>query len=180
MAARRWPALTKKGTDCRLCREKGDGVFCHHHASGNNQWWWAALRALRFAIYCFLGFVTIALGVVILDITWGLVNFELRLLYGFPSIFALKSNLYRCSSLTPGWRAMQVAYHEAGHALVEIKTEGAHPIKQVTIVRGRSYGGYVIYTTRGFKFTSQKQHLIANMDVCMGARAAEELIYGYP
>lgn len=187
MAARPWPALTKKGTDCRLCREKGDGVFCHHHAGGGDdgsnlpaateqpadfkQWFWVALRALRFVIYCFLG---------ILAIDWGLLALESRLLGGFPSIFVLKSNPYRCSSVTPRWNTMQIAYHEAGHALVAIKREGAYPIKQVTIVRGWGYNGNVLSDTWNRTSTPRKQIWIAAMDMRMGARAAEELIFGFP
>ena len=27
----KWPALTTKGAECKLCLKKGRGVFCHHH-----------------------------------------------------------------------------------------------------------------------------------------------------
>ncbi len=29
--SRRWPALTKKGEDCKDCTKKGKGSFCHRH-----------------------------------------------------------------------------------------------------------------------------------------------------
>lgn len=33
LGARKWPARTKQHVDCKLCKKKGQGVFCHNHAA---------------------------------------------------------------------------------------------------------------------------------------------------
>ena len=74
------------------------------------------------------------------------------------------------------------AYHEAGHALVALLTPGSPPIHKATILpRGRALG-MVQYLPRGDgkeDSTSLKfKEMIAYIDMAMGGRVAEELIFG--
>mmetsp|Transcript_10202 Transcript_10202/g.23898 ORF Transcript_10202/g.23898 Transcript_10202/m.23898 type:complete len:793 (+) Transcript_10202:126-2504(+) len=70
------------------------------------------------------------------------------------------------------------AYHEAGHALVAVMTEGAMPIHKATIMpRGQSLG-MVTMLPEGDQTSQSVKQMKANMDVAMGGRVAEELILG--
>lgn len=70
------------------------------------------------------------------------------------------------------------AYHEAGHALVGVLTEGSRPIHKATIVpRGQSLG-MVTSLPEGDQTSMSWKQMVAYMDMCMGGRVAEELIFG--
>ncbi len=72
-----------------------------------------------------------------------------------------------------------VAYHESGHALIAETTEGAKSVSKVSIVpRGLAALGYTLNTPEENKFLMQKHELIAEVDVLLGGRAAEEVFLG--
>ncbi|KAG7352760.1 ATP-dependent metalloprotease FtsH [Nitzschia inconspicua] len=70
------------------------------------------------------------------------------------------------------------AYHEAGHALVAVLTDGAMPIHKATIMpRGASLG-MVTMLPDGDQTSQSVKQMKAMMDVAMGGRVAEELVFG--
>ncbi|KAL2638448.1 hypothetical protein AAZV13_06G114900 [Glycine max] len=70
------------------------------------------------------------------------------------------------------------AYHESGHAIVAINTEGAQPIHKATIMPRGSALGMVTQLPSGDETSISKKQLLARLDVCMGGRVAEEIIFG--
>ena len=71
----------------------------------------------------------------------------------------------------------RTAYHEAGHALVGMLTPGADPVRKVSIVpRGAALGVTYAASTRD-RFTYTRAELIARLDVALGGRAAEEIVF---
>ncbi len=70
------------------------------------------------------------------------------------------------------------AYHEGGHALVASATTGAMPVHKATIIpRGQALG-MVHQLPDGDVVSINRQQLLARLDVCMGGRVAEEIIFG--
>ena len=71
-----------------------------------------------------------------------------------------------------------VAYHESGHALISEITKGAKRVNKVSIIpRGLAALGYTLNTPEENKFLAQKHELIAEVDVLLGGRAAEEVFF---
>ncbi|XP_078429084.1 FTSH protease 11 [Wolffia australiana] len=70
------------------------------------------------------------------------------------------------------------AYHESGHAIVAFNTDGAHPIHKATIMPRGSALGMVTQLPSQDETSINKKQLLARLDVCMGGRVAEELIFG--
>ncbi len=70
------------------------------------------------------------------------------------------------------------AYHEAGHALATTLLLPEHFISKVTIIPSvRGAGGFNLSIPKDTMFQSRRQ-LIANIQVLLAGRAAEELIFG--
>ena len=69
------------------------------------------------------------------------------------------------------------AYHEAGHAIVALKTEGADPVHKVTIIpRGRALG-VTMQLPMDEKHGYSKPYVDGRLAILMGGRAAEMLIF---
>jgi len=73
---------------------------------------------------------------------------------------------------------LATAYHEAGHALVNMKVPGGDPLHKVTIIpRGRALGVTMSLPERD-KLSYSKQWCQARIAMSFGGRVAEQLIYG--
>ena len=69
------------------------------------------------------------------------------------------------------------AYHEAGHALVAQFTSGSDPVHKVTIIpRGRALG-LTAQIPAEDKHNYSKKYLLGRLDILMGGRSAEKLIF---
>ena len=71
-----------------------------------------------------------------------------------------------------------VAYHEAGHAVVSLKLEGANDVQKITIIPRGQAGGYTMMTPKEETFTSTKQELLESISGLLGGRVAEEIEFG--
>ncbi len=72
-----------------------------------------------------------------------------------------------------------VAYHESGHAVISQITKGSKKVNKVSIIpRGLAALGYTLNTPEENKYLVQKHELIAEVDVLLGGRAAEEIFIG--
>ncbi len=70
-----------------------------------------------------------------------------------------------------------VAYHEAGHAVLGIKLEGAREVQKITIIpRGRA-GGYNLMLPKEDTYLSTKKELLESIAALLAGRAAEEIIF---
>ena len=70
-----------------------------------------------------------------------------------------------------------VAYHEAGHAVVGIKLEGANEVQKITIIPRGAAGGYNLMLPREETYLSTKTELLETISGLLGGRVAEELIF---
>lgn len=72
-----------------------------------------------------------------------------------------------------------LAYHEAGHALVQQVVEGTEPLHKVTIIpRGVAYLGATMSLPEKDRYTQSRKKLLGELAGTMGGRAAEEIVFG--
>lgn len=72
-----------------------------------------------------------------------------------------------------------VAYHETGHALMAASRQTAEKVHKISIVpRGIGALGYTIQLPTEDRFLMSRQELLEKIDVLLGGRAAEEIIFG--
>ncbi|KAL3098448.1 hypothetical protein niasHS_003801 [Heterodera schachtii] len=70
------------------------------------------------------------------------------------------------------------AFHEAGHAIVAHFSDHSNPLHKVTIIpRGTSLG-HTSQLPDKDRYQETKAQLLAQLDVTMGGRVAEELVFG--
>ena len=70
-----------------------------------------------------------------------------------------------------------VAYHEAGHAVVGIKLDGADDVQKITIIPRGQAGGYNLMLPKEEKFLATKNELLDKISGYLGGRVAEELMF---
>lgn len=81
------------------------------------------------------------------------------------------------SHLEPAERK-QVAYHEAGHAVIGIFLPYSDKVQKITIIpRGRT-GGHVLMTPEKDRFLMTKNQLLARITGYLGGRTSEEIFFG--
>jgi cell division protease FtsH len=72
----------------------------------------------------------------------------------------------------------RTAYHEAGHAIVGMLTEGADPVRKISIIpRGVSLG-VTFSAPEADRYSYNERELQARIKVALGGRAADEVVYG--
>ena len=72
-----------------------------------------------------------------------------------------------------------IAFHETGHALVAAFTKGADPVKKISIVpRGMGALGYTLQLPTEDRYVMTEDELLGQIDVLLGGRAAEEIVFG--
>ena len=71
-----------------------------------------------------------------------------------------------------------VAYHEAGHAVLGIKLEGANEVQKITIIPRGQAGGYNLMLPKEETYLSTKTELEESISGLLGGRVAEELTFG--
>jgi cell division protease FtsH len=70
------------------------------------------------------------------------------------------------------------AYHEGGHALTGLVSEGSDPVTKVTIVpRGQALG-VTMYTPLDDRYNYSKEYLLTRLVTALGGRAAEQVVFG--
>ncbi|CAF2761827.1 unnamed protein product [Rotaria sp. Silwood2] len=70
------------------------------------------------------------------------------------------------------------AYHEAGHTIVRYFTKDADPLHKVTIISRGQALGFTAHIPTKETYNRTRSQLLAEMDVMMAGRAAEEQIFG--
>jgi cell division protease FtsH len=72
----------------------------------------------------------------------------------------------------------RTAYHEAGHAIVGMLTEGADPVRKVSIIPRGAALGVTLAAPESDRFSYREPELEAKIKVALGGRAAEEVVFG--
>jgi cell division protease FtsH len=72
----------------------------------------------------------------------------------------------------------RTAYHEGGHALVGMLTEGADPVRKVSIIPRGLALGVTFAAPEGDRFNYRGPEVEAKIKVALGGRAAEEVVFG--
>ena len=70
-----------------------------------------------------------------------------------------------------------VAYHEAGHAVLGLKLDGANEVQKITIIPRGHAGGYTMMTPKEDTFNYTKNELLESICGLLGGRIAEELTF---
>lgn len=86
--------------------------------------------------------------------------------------------LQRKSLILDDQEKMLIAVHEAGHAVVATLSEGSDPVHQATIIPRGAALGLVMRLPERDRFSVPMKKLLADLDVAMAGRAAEEIVFG--
>jgi cell division protease FtsH len=72
----------------------------------------------------------------------------------------------------------RTAYHEGGHAIVGMLTEGADPVRKVSIIPRGLALGVTFAAPENDRFNYREPEIEAKIKVALGGRAAEEVVFG--
>lgn len=70
-----------------------------------------------------------------------------------------------------------VAFHEAGHAVMGLKLDGANEVQKITIIPRGHAGGYTMMTPKEEAFNYTKNELLDSICGLLGGRVAEEVTF---
>ena len=71
----------------------------------------------------------------------------------------------------------EVAYHEAGHAVIGINLPYSDKVQKITIIPRGNTGGHVLMTPEDDRFLLTKNELIARITGLLGGRTSEEIFF---
>jgi cell division protease FtsH len=74
----------------------------------------------------------------------------------------------------------RTAYHEAGHALVGMLTDGADPVRKISIIPRAASLGVTFSAPEADRYSYQERELRARIKVSLGGRGAEEIVFAQP
>jgi cell division protease FtsH len=74
----------------------------------------------------------------------------------------------------------RTAYHEAGHAIVGMLTEGADPVRKISIIPRTTSLGVTFSAPDADRYHYQERELQARIKVALGGRGAEEVVFDSP
>jgi cell division protease FtsH len=72
----------------------------------------------------------------------------------------------------------RTAFHEGGHAIVGMLTEGADPVRKVSIIPRGLALGVTFAAPESDRFNYREPEVYAKIKVALGGRAAEEVVFG--
>jgi cell division protease FtsH len=72
----------------------------------------------------------------------------------------------------------RTAYHEGGHAIVGMLTEGADPVRKISIIPRGLALGVTFAAPESDRFNYREPEIKARINVALGGRVAEEIVYG--
>ena len=72
----------------------------------------------------------------------------------------------------------RTAYHEGGHAIVGMLTEGADPVRKISIIPRGLALGVTFAAPESDRFNYRQPEVKARINVALGGRVAEEIVYG--
>ena len=70
-----------------------------------------------------------------------------------------------------------VAYHEAGHAVMGLKLDGANEVQKITIIPRGAAGGYNLMLPKEENYLATKNELLQRISGLLGGRVAEEEVF---
>lgn len=71
----------------------------------------------------------------------------------------------------------QVAFHEAGHAVIGLTLPYSEKVQKITIIPRGNTGGHVLMTPEDDHFLMTKKQLLAEITGLLGGRASEEIFF---
>ncbi len=80
------------------------------------------------------------------------------------------------SMVLPEATRKATAYHETGHAIMALYTKHTEPLYKATILPRGNALGVTFQLPEADKYDITKAECLARLDVCMGGKAAEEVI----
>jgi cell division protease FtsH len=72
----------------------------------------------------------------------------------------------------------RTAYHEGGHAIVGMLTEGADPVRKVSIIPRGFALGVTFAAPESDRYNYREPEVYAKIKVALAGRAAEEIVFG--
>src|SRR5213080_2412159 len=74
----------------------------------------------------------------------------------------------------------RTAYHEGGHAIVGMLTEGADPVRKISIIPRGLALGVTFSAPEADRYSYEESELRARIKVALGGRGAEEVVFDAP